>query len=106
MSREQELRARYESAIHRQQSAVAAELEQELAGLDPRLIRYLKHLGVGVNNAMADQGALARVLVQEKKLLTPEQYLEAMTVAAEREADARSEEVRQKLGLPEGVRFT
>jgi hypothetical protein len=95
---------RYRVAAHRMQSAVALDFSVKYAGMAPDLIRALKHLRVGINSAMVSQEGLARLLI-EKGIFTEEEYLDAVTVAMEREADARTQEAREEHGLPDGVFF-
>lgn len=95
---------RYTSAVHRVQSAIALRFGQELAGVLPSIVRRFKHNRVGIDMAKAEQGELARLLIA-KGVFTEEEYLEAMSVAAEREADLQAEATRRECGLPDTVRF-
>jgi len=108
-----EQRARYDAAVHRQQTAVAFGYQRELSDvlgdpIGPRgadlLIRALKHLRVGTNNAMADQGALAKLLIA-KGVISEAEYCEAITVAAEEEADRFVADVRRIYNIPPHVHF-
>lgn len=99
------LQQRYAAAMHRMQSATAFDIARQLDGsVPPSAERLMKHLRTGLNSAMASQEGLARLLI-EKGLFTMEEYLAAMTPAAEREADARVDEVKKKYSLAESVRF-
>jgi len=100
----QALKQRYDRAVHRQQSAIAFALSKEVPHISTHLTRYLKHLRVGVNNALADQGALVSLLIEER-VITQAEYEEAIVVAAEREADRAVEYVRTEYQLPDTVRF-
>ena len=96
-----ELQNRYAAAAHAMQSATALQIErlgERGAAADP------KHLRVGVNSAMVDGGAMAELLVK-KGLITDLEYLEAITLGMEREAQIRGQETRTKLGLPDSVTF-
>lgn len=103
----------YEAACHAQQSAVAQVMQHEVGRVIGRemspavsgaIVRALKHLRVGVNNAMADQGALARLLI-EKGLITHEEYQAAVLVSAKAEAESNARAAREKLGWPANVTF-
>ena len=65
------LRARYEAAAHAMQSGAAIMLDGGSTQATP------KHLRVGVNTAMADQGSLARLLIA-KGLITEREYYVAI----------------------------
>jgi hypothetical protein len=94
MSRAQELRERYASAMHAVQSGVATEIELGISsGTSP------KHLRVGINSAMVDTGALATLLVK-KGVITEEEHLEALAESAEREKASYEERLTERLGRP------
>lgn len=97
-----EQRARYAAATHRMQSATAWVLKKDLEERDVEFV--LKHLRTGLNSAFSTAAALPRLLV-EKGLLTWDEYFEAVVVEAERESDARCEEAKERLGLPDSTRF-
>lgn len=100
-----EWKRRYDGAVHAQQSAVAAMMAAELGSVEgPEIIRVLKHLRVGVNNAMADIGALYGLLV-EKGVLTDEEARRAILAAAEREAKSNADMAIRHLALPPGTTF-
>lgn len=54
-----------------------------------------KHLRVGVNTALADQGSLARLLIK-KGVITEMEYLESIADGMKQEADAYENRVQQK----------
>lgn len=56
-----------------------------------------KHLRVGVNSAMADHGALVRLLVA-KGVITDEEYVAAITEAVEQERDRYAAELSRAMG--------
>jgi hypothetical protein len=91
-----QLAARIGTAQHAMQSATAFEIERlglNPAGADP------KHLRVGVNSALVNIDAIARVLIT-KGLMTEREYLTALAVGAEREAERSAALARQRTGLP------
>lgn len=96
-----EQKRRYDSAVHSYQSAIAFQIErlgENGAGADN------KHLRVGLNSAMSDQGALAKLLI-EKKVFTEAEYFEAIVQMAEAEASLMTTITRQKCNLPDNVTF-
>ncbi len=104
---------RYESAAHRMQSATALDVTREL-GVGPgskfghmvveKWNRFLKHLRVGNNARAVDQLALVELLIA-RGVFTADEYVEAVAVSMEKEADERCDEVRKKYNLPDAVRF-
>jgi hypothetical protein len=84
MSRLDDLRRRYEAALHGMQAGVALEEARGAKNMTP------KHLRVGVNSAMVDSAALALALIR-KGVLTEEEYFEALAETAEREKEAYEE---------------
>ncbi|HZQ01398.1 MAG TPA: hypothetical protein VFB13_17770 [Reyranella sp.] len=85
------LRARYEAAAHAMQSGAAIMLDGGSTQATP------KHLRVGVNTAMADQGSLARLLIA-KGLITEREYYVAIAEGMERERDLYISTVQALLG--------
>ena len=86
---------RYLAAAHAMQSGVAMEmnLPGRHAATEP------KHLRVGVNSAMADHGALVKLLIS-KGLITEDEYLEAIADGMEREQQAYEDRLSQHYGRP------
>lgn len=78
MSTLDELKRRYAAAAHAVQSGVAMELNEDPASGTP------KHLRVGVNLAMVQQGALVRLLIN-KGLITEEEYFAELVKGVEDE---------------------
>lgn len=72
---------RYTNAVHAMQSGVATLMNFDANETSP------KHLRVGVNSALCDSSALAKLLIS-KGLITEEEYLKA-------EADMMEEEVKR-----------
>ena len=83
----------YETAGHRIQTAIAV-----LMGRDPDFsLVQPKHLRTGLDLSKSDMGGLARLLIA-KGVFTEEEYIEAITNAAEREADDWERMVQAVLG--------
>jgi hypothetical protein len=95
-----EQRRRYDDAVHSMQCAMGFELEHEWKGT----ARDAKHLRVGINNALADQAALAQLLMS-KGVISGEEYNDAIVDGAEREAARAAIAVRARFGLPDSVEF-
>lgn len=85
------LMQRYQAAAHAMQSGVAMMMVHDSKSLEP------KHLRVGINAAMADQGGLARLLIA-KGLITEREYLTAMCEGMERERDSYTDAVQAVTG--------
>ena len=82
----------YEDAAHRVQTAIAV-----LIGQDPNSsLVEPKHLRVGIDMSKSDMGGLATLLI-EKGIFTLEEYLAAITKAAQQEADNDEKEVQAVL---------
>ena len=94
----EELTRRYNAAMHRMQSAVAYALTRKPKVGEP------KHLRVGLNSMMAQQGGLVTLLIA-KGVITEDEYELAMVEAAEAEAEARVKEARSLGNLPETFDF-
>lgn len=73
-------RERYLAAAHAMQTGVAYKMEKDGSETTP------KHLRVGVNSAMADQGGLVTLLIS-KGVFTVDEYLDAVADSMERERD-------------------
>lgn len=74
----------YDEARHAIQTGVQYEIETGLRAHDPKLLR------TGINMAMCDHAALARLLIQ-KGVITHEEYVEAITAEANREVERYEE---------------
>lgn len=98
MTEEQE--KRYMSALHTVQSALRFQLER----LGEKSSITLKHLAVGRSSALANQGAIAKLLI-DKGVFTEAEYFDAVVEFAEREADLMTKDTRQKCGLPDSISF-
>lgn len=75
------------------QSGVAAKMNIDSGETTP------KHLRVGVNSAMVDSAAVARLLI-EKGVFTKNEYVEAVTVEMEREAKRYENYLTDHYGKP------
>jgi hypothetical protein len=83
----------YETAGHRIQTAIAV-----LMGRDPDFsLVQPKHLRTGLDLSKSDMGGLARLLIA-KGVITEAEYIEAITNAAEREADEYERMMQSVLG--------
>jgi hypothetical protein len=81
----------YEEAMHAMQSGVALDEARGSKSLQP------KHLRVGINGALSDQGSLARLLIR-KGLITEDEYMDAITEGANLEADSYEQRLSMELG--------
>ncbi|WP_417627044.1 hypothetical protein [Pararhodobacter aggregans] len=81
---------RYERAAHRVQTAIWAFPEHEN--------RSPKHLRVGVDMSKPDMAGLAGLLIA-KGVISELEYLEAIAVAAEGEAEAYENELAARFGI-------
>lgn len=86
----------YEAAMHGVQTGIAYKIEMapDEAGASP------KHLRVGIDSAMVSDAALVRLLVK-KGLITHEEYMEELTLEANRELERYEEWFRAR-----GMRVT
>lgn len=91
-------RERYNAALHAMQSGVLMEIDAELPTLHPDLKRFLKHQRVGINSALSDIGALARLLIA-RGLFTEAEYLAAVADAMEAEQKTYEATLSQLLGV-------
>ena len=82
---------RYEKACHAMQSGVAMEMNDNPGPTTP------KHLRVGINVALCDQAALARLLVQ-KGIITLEEYEAAITDEMEHEVERYEARIAARVG--------
>jgi hypothetical protein len=76
----------YDVALHGVQAGAALEIAQANAGLPDALLRALKHLRVGIDSAMVNDAAMARLLVK-RGIITGEAYIEEIRLEANRELD-------------------
>jgi hypothetical protein len=75
---------RYNAALHAVQSGVALEISRTKEGTGAA---SPKHLRVGVNSAMIQNGALVRLMV-DKGVITWPEWFERLALEAEREQKA------------------
>ncbi len=81
----------YLDACHAMQSGVAMKMNIDPKETEP------KHLRVGVNSAMCDQAALARLLI-EKGIITQPEYETAIAAEMEREVARYEAWLRERIG--------
>jgi hypothetical protein len=91
VSKLDELGARYAALAHAMQSGVAYSMEKDPKETTP------KHLRVGINCAMSDQGSLVRLLIA-KGLITEEEYMEALVEGMEAEVKSYEQKIRDLYG--------
>lgn len=90
-------RQRYLDAVHAMQSGVAMKMNLQAAETTP------KHLRVGVNAAMCDHTALARLLI-DKGVITDDEYVAAIADEMERERERYQQWLAERIGNP-GIRL-
>lgn len=83
--------ARYMAAAHGMQSGVAAMMHHDPKPTEP------KHLRVGVNSALSNSGALAKLLIA-KGVITEEEYIIAVADQMEQERDSYAQLLAERLG--------
>lgn len=86
-----ELRRRYFAAMHAVQSGIAMKMNYDTSDTSDTTLR------VGVNSAMVDHGALARLLIG-KGLITELEYMEALATQAEKEKAMYERELFERFG--------
>lgn len=95
MTKLEQLRTRYNAALHAMQSGVAVLLEH-----DPAIDECTpKHLRVGVNAAMIDSAAVAKLLI-DKGIFTEEEYAESLVFFAERDKQSYEDNLSALKGFP------
>lgn len=82
---------RYLDAAHAMQSGVAMMMNYKPQETEP------KHLRVGINSAMVDNAAVAKLLIK-KGIITEQEYNDAVTEEMELEAKRYEEAVNAHLG--------
>lgn len=94
MSKSEELQAEYLALMHAVQSGVAMTIELGgAADTNP------KHLRTGVNSAMVDSAALARLLIR-KGAFSEEEWFASLVEVAREEVERYEERCRELLGRP------
>lgn len=81
----------YQSLCHAMQAGVAMKMNFDPAETTP------KHLRVGVNAALCDSSALARLLI-EKGIITKEEHAKAIRDEMEREVERYQTYIRSHVG--------
>jgi HEAT repeat protein len=69
-----------------------------------KIVRMLKHLRVGVDMRAADAGGLAMLLIS-KGLITRDEYIEQVRLAANEELARYEAHCRKEYGLPDNADF-
>lgn len=83
---------RYLAALHAMQSGVATEMQYHSAPTEP------KHLRVGINSAMSDHQALAKLMI-DKGIITMAEYEKAIADAMEAEVRRYEIHLLELLGM-------
>ena len=91
MNAYEDLVARYAAEMHEMQTGVAVEHGHGSQDGTP------KHLRVGINSALINDAALARLLI-EKGVFTEDEYTEAVALEAEAEAKRYQDRIRKMSG--------
>lgn len=96
----------YEAAGHGIQSAIRFEMSRNGFPDDAqdKIIHMLKHLRVGIDMRASDTQGLAGLLIK-KGLITMDQYIEAIRLAANEELARYTEHCRREYGLSPGTEF-
>lgn len=95
----EEKRAKYAALAHAMQTGVAYKMERNPAETSA------KHLRVGVNAAMSDQGALVGLLLK-KGIITEDEYLDAIIESMEREVQMYQDELNKLYGAGSDLKIT
>lgn len=93
-----EYKSRYAAAAHAMQTGVSFKMQHDPGETTP------KHLRVGVNSAMVDTSAMARLLI-DKGLITELEYFKSLCEAMERERDLYQKWVNDRVGA-DGLKIT
>lgn len=88
----QELWQRYHALGHAMQSGVAFTMPKAPKETEP------KHLRVGVNSALVNSSALARLLM-DKGLITEREYVEALVAGMEAEVESYRQRMAEMYGV-------
>lgn len=75
-----DIMSKYRDLAHAMQTGVAIKMEYDASETSP------KHLRVGVNSAMCESAALARLLI-DKGVITSEEYEQTITAEMAREVE-------------------
>lgn len=94
----------YEQAMHGVQSAIRFDMTQRGFPDDGVDVNFMKHLLVGLDMRASDMLGLVELLIK-KGVITSEEYLESMRLAANDELARHQEDIRDKYGLPDGTEF-
>lgn len=89
---------RYVAAMHAMQSGVKTDMATD-PNASSQGATTPKHLRVGVNGALAAQGALVKLLIG-KGIITQDEYVEAVADAAEAEKARYEQLLTERFGKP------
>jgi hypothetical protein len=92
MSKLDDLKQKYHSLCHAMQSGVAMEMNYRDNPTTP------KHLRVGVNSAMCDNAAMARLLMT-KGIITEEEYFESLCTVMQEEVERYEKDLQEMAGV-------
>lgn len=84
-------RQRYERAAHAMQTGVAMTIQRDKTSIEP------KHIRTGINAAMADMAAMARLLMA-KGIITEDEYSDAVCEGMEAEVRLYESELSKAYG--------
>lgn len=84
--------SRYHDLCHAMQSGVAMEMEYNPKPTEP------KHLRTGINSALCDSAALARLLI-EKGVFSELEYVTAVTEEMQREVKRYEDRLNEHFGV-------
>lgn len=84
--------ARYHAAMHAVQSGVAIDVQDQQKNVEP------KHLRVGVNSALIDASAVAKLLI-DKGIITAVEYYETLADLAEAEKARYETDLSARKGI-------
>lgn len=85
------LQDKYYKLMHAMQSGVALMMNYDKSETSP------KHLRVGVNSALIDSSALAKLLI-EKKIITEEEFYTALCELAENDVKSYEQKITEITG--------
>jgi hypothetical protein len=87
----------YSEAAHAIQTGVAMDIELDAMRSEDRSATSTKHLRVGVNMALVEQAAIAKLLI-DKGLITQREFDDAITHAVNEEAKRYEQHISERLG--------
>lgn len=91
---------RYEQLCHAHQTGVKTDIESDptnFVGGHLDILRVWKHLRVGIDGALVEQSAVARLLMA-KGIFTEAEYYSALIVAREQEVERYQRTLEERFG--------